>query len=80
MKLIHVPTVIYACFVLHNFCDMSNLIIEEDLVKAHIAEFHEKDDCQAHKADSIYSFDIDEGELVREVITDYMKYGFPDNL
>eukprot|EP00795_Rhopilema_esculentum_P017836 gene17836-9542_t len=80
IKLIHVPTVIYACFVLHNFCEISNLSIKEDLVKAHMTEIHKKDDCQANKADSIYSCDTDEGELIREVITEYMKYCLPDHL
>ena len=80
IKLTHIPTIVYACFVLHNFCEMSDLTIEQDVLRAHITEIHEKDDSRANEADSIYSCNTDEGGLVREVITDYMRYCLPDHL
>ena len=33
LKLDNIPTVIYACFVFHNFCEYHNTYIDEDLVK-----------------------------------------------
>ena len=36
LKLDNIPTVIYACFVLHNFCEYHNTYVDEDLVKLQI--------------------------------------------
>ena len=31
LKLSNIPTVIYICFVLHNFCEYHNTYVDEDL-------------------------------------------------
>ena len=36
LKLDHILTVIYACFVLHNFCEYHNTYFDEYLVKLQI--------------------------------------------
>ena len=42
--------IIYACFLLHNFCGMSNIQIDEDLVQMHMKEAHIEDKAlQAHQ-------------------------------
>ena len=63
IKLTHILTIVYACFVLHNSCKMSDLTIEQDVLRVHITEIHEKDDSRANEADSIYSCNTEEGEL-----------------
>ena len=79
MQLSQVPTSIYACFVLHNFCETSDVAIEDETNSSHINEIHGKEEEAAHSPHSIYSCNTDEGETVREVITDYMKYCLPDH-
>ena len=36
LKLGHIPRDIYACLVLHNFCDYYNTYLDEDLIKLQI--------------------------------------------
>ena len=36
LKLENISYIVYACFVLHNFCELSNIQIDEELVQAHI--------------------------------------------
>ena len=37
MGLVFVPSVVYACFVLHNFCEMQNMTTEDDAVARQVA-------------------------------------------
>ena len=59
---------------------MSDLTFEQDVLRAQIIAIHEKDYSRANEVDSIYFCNTDDGDLVREVITDYMKYCLSDHL
>lgn len=43
LELENTPYIIYSCFILHNFCKLSNIQIVEELVQAHIKETHTDD-------------------------------------
>nr|XP_047138803.1 putative nuclease HARBI1 [Hydra vulgaris] len=67
LKLENIPTVIYACFVLHNFCKIKCITVDEEVFINNI-----KENINSDKVDSIYSCNTDEGSLIREVITQYI--------
>ncbi len=73
-----VPSVIFACFVLHNFCERSKTYVDEELVRSQIqvALTAEAD----NQPDRIYSCDNSEGELVRDILTKYITLNLPDCL
>lgn len=75
LKLDFVPVAVYTCFVLHNFCELNKCTIDQDLVKTQMEKhIHEKKD---QPLDPIFSGNIDEGEIVRKVITDYIEDSLP---
>ena len=39
LKLEILPTVIYACFILHNYCEKNKLYVDEEVVKSQIEIF-----------------------------------------
>jgi len=62
-----VPTVIYACFVLHNFCEKHGITVEDDDVARQIA--HDRSMQPDTEPDCLYAFNTAEGTHVRNVIT-----------
>ena len=62
-----VPTVIYACFVLHNFCEKHGMTVEDDDVARQIA--HDRSMQPDTEPDRLYAFNTAEGTHVRNVIT-----------
>jgi len=64
-KLEALSTIIYACFVLHNYCEKHNVNIDEDLVITQI-EFMKENEVQCKNIpDPVYSCDVGEGIVVR---------------
>ena len=80
LKLDFVPIAVYACFVLHNYCELNHCTIDQNLVEQQISK-HMHDERQ-HKGltDQIYSGNTDEGKAVREAIRKYMEDNLPDHL
>ena len=65
------PVVVYACFVLHNFFEQNNSFVEQELVKQQ-CKVQIKNQQEAKKIpDPIFSGTLDEGEIVRNIITSY---------
>lgn len=63
-----IPTLIYSCFVLHNFCEKEKVdIAQDDLYKALLEEHRS----QSSVADKIYSCNSVQGIKVRDAITNY---------
>lgn len=64
------PYVIYACFVLHNYCEATNQPLDEQRVIEVIQ--HERDD----QPDTLTNFRDDcssaEGKRVRRILTEYL--------
>ena len=73
-----VPTVIYACFVLHNFCEKSKTYIDEELVKNQMKVSSASE--ENNLPDPVYSCNNSEGELVRDILTKYITLNLPDHL
>ena len=64
---------IYACFVLHNFCDKHNVEVNEEQVKAQIAIDRRRQVCEHHnKLDKLYSYNSQRGKNIRDSICDYL--------
>ena len=64
LKLDYIPTVIYACFVLHNFCEYHNTYIDEDLVKLQIEVAKRNNEGIDNAPDLVYSCNISGGKVV----------------
>ena len=80
LKLDNIPTVIYACFVLHNFCEYHNTYIDEDLVKWQIEVLKRNNEGIDNASDPVYSCNISKGEVVRRKLIEYIKTSLPDHL
>ncbi len=55
LKLESVPTVVYACFVLHNFCERNQSYVDEDQVKSQIELNKRNENQNKDMLDPIYS-------------------------
>ena len=73
-KLEALPTVIYACFVLHNYCEKHNVNVDEDLVMTQIELMKEKE-VQFNIPDPVYSCHAGEGIVYRRIFTDLVMNG-----
>ena len=78
LKLQTVPQLIYACFVLHNFCQKNGLRVPDDNVQRQMD--YDKEVQPNVQPDRIYSYNTTEGERVRELLTSYIEQHLPDHL
>ena len=69
LKLENVPQVIHACFVLHNFCSLNGIQIEDDHVQRQIA--YDKQMQPDVTQDIVYSSNTVEGAYTREAIVEF---------
>ena len=69
-KLEALPTIIYACFVLHNYCEKYTVNIDQDLVRAQIELMKDNEAQFKNNPDPIYSCDVGEGIVVRKTLTE----------
>ena len=67
LKLESVPTVVYACFVLHNYCKLTKSCLDPDLVRSQVELDKKNEDNQRNNPDPVYSCDAGEGEVIRKV-------------
>lgn len=73
MGLFFVPCIIYACFVLHNLCELQDINIDDDAVARQVAH----DISQPENApDQLYSFNTAEGTHVRNTVALFYKHIF----
>ena len=80
LKLDFVPIAVYACFVLHNYCELNNCTIDQHLVEQQISKHIHDERQYKGLTDQIYSGNTDEGKAVREAIRKYMEDNLPDHL
>ena len=72
-KLEMIPTIICACFVLHNFCERHSVYINEEQVRTQL-ELSKTNETQfKNLADPIFSCVEGEEEVIRKALTDYIK-------
>ena len=72
LKLENIPTVIHACFILHNFCEKNDVYIDEDQVQTQIELIKTNETTFRNIPDPIYSCNNDEGEIIRHALTEYI--------
>jgi hypothetical protein len=68
LKLESVPTVIYACFVLHNFCEENKINVDEQLLQQQLQLIRQNEDKFKNTPDPVYSYSVGEGDVVRNTI------------
>ena len=79
LKLETIPIVVLSCFVLHNFCELHNDTIDEELVRSQVARNRSMETEYQNVPDPVYSCTTGEGEATRDVITQYIQVNLPDN-
>ena len=67
------PVVVYACFVLHNFCEQNNCFVEQELVQQQCKVQIKNQQKAKNVPDPIFSGTLDESEVVRNIITSYIE-------
>ena len=72
LKLETIPTVIYACFILHNFCERHNSYIDEDQVKIQLDLLRKNEKTFKNLPDPNFSCIDGEGEVIRHTITEFI--------
>ena len=73
INLIHLPRVIYACFVLHNFCEMQQEKIGEDCIAETIAYDREFQPVLQRNRHALASNDGAAGKRIRESFIRYFE-------
>ena len=72
-KLEKIPTIIYVCFVLHNFCERYSVYINEEQVKTQL-ELLKTDETKFKNVTNPTFFCFKgKGKDIRKVLTDYIK-------
>ena len=72
-KLEKFPDIIYACFVLHNFCEWYSVYINEEQVKTQTELLKTNKTQFKNLADPIFSYVEGEKEVFWKTLTDYIK-------
>lgn len=72
-KLEAIPTIVYSCSVLHNYCEKERVFIDQDVVDNQI-ELIKRNEIEFNNiSDPIYSFDEGEGQVIRRTLTELIK-------
>lgn len=71
-----VPNIIYACFVLHNICDLNSMFVDAEDVERQIAR--DRATQPETQPDRLYNFNAAEGVHVRNIITQVFAEHLPD--
>ena len=72
-KLEKIPDIIYACFVLHNFCERYSVSINEEQVKTQLELLKTNKTQFKNLVDPIFSYVEGEEEVIRKTLTDFIK-------
>ena len=72
-KLEKIPDIIYACFVLHNFCERYSVSINEEQVKTQLELLKTNKTQFKNLADPIFSYVEGEEEVIRKTLIDFIK-------
>ena len=73
LKLESVPTVIYACFVLHNVCEQNKVTVDDKSLKEQISLMKLNEQQFKNNPDPVYSCNEGEGEIVRSSLLKILK-------
>eukprot|EP00794_Sanderia_malayensis_P020675 gene20675-biopygen17064 len=76
LALEHVPSIVYACFVLHNFCESRKASINQEAVNKEVNNEQVLQDCHHHQEQGqVHSYNSARGALVRDSFKKY--FGSP---
>ena len=73
LKLESVPTVIYACFVLHDVCEQKKVTVDDKSLKEQISLMKQYEEQFKNIPDPVYSYNEGEGEIVRSSLLKILK-------
>ena len=66
---------VYACFVLHNYCESVKASVSQEAINKEIKEMSSKQDCSHHSSkDKLYTYKSARGMLIRESVKNYFEY------
>ena len=77
-KLESIPTIIFTCFALHNFCERNKKDVNEDFFQSQQVFQRNIQNSQENLPAKIYSGNTTEGIHVRNLLTEYMSQNLPD--
>lgn len=80
LKIETIPTMVYACFVLHNYCEENKMYVDETLVRKQIVLSIQNEINYKNIPDPVYSCTTAEGEVVRKILTENISNNIPDTL
>lgn len=66
-----VPNIVYACFVLHTFCEINGMVVDEEDVQRQIAR--DREARPVVLPDRLHNFNSAKGVHVRNIITQVFK-------
>ena len=78
LKLDFLPVAIYACFVLHNFCEQNNSFVDQELVHQQCEVQRNNQQQTINVPDPVFSGNLDEGIVIRNIITSYIEKYLPE--
>jgi hypothetical protein len=64
-----VPAAVYACFVLHNFCEQHMYYLDPELVQNQVNFQNYQQQEAKNTPDPVFSGNLDEGSVIRDIIT-----------
>ena len=73
LKLESVPTVTYACFVLHNVCEQNKVTVDDKSLKEQISLMKQNEQEFKNNPDPVYSYNEGEGEIVGSSLLKILK-------
>lgn len=78
LSLQFVPTLVLACFQLHNFCEYRNNYLDEEEVIRQIQSNNSEEALHKHLPDPVYSSTNAEGIAVRKILKTYVQQNLPE--
>ena len=80
LKLESIPTVVYSCFVLHNYFEQNKSYIGECTVRKQVQLCMDNEQKYKNVLDPIYSCNAGEGEIIRKILTENIQDNLPHAL
>ena len=70
----YVPTIVYSCFVLHNYCEYAKSYVCQDTVIHEMDNDRDKQGCNHHsEKDKLYTYNTNQGNTIRDIFKKYFE-------
>ena len=80
LKLELIPAAVYACFVLHNICEQHMFLVDLLSVEKQVRLQMHNEQKTRNIPDPIFSGNLEEGAVIRDIITLNIEHNLPDHL